>query len=205
MVIAVLMPLVGWMVARFDVRWMIAFGVVVISYSMWRMSLFTTQIDFRTIVEARIVQGFGLAFVFVPINTIAYANVESRDRNSASSLMSIARNVGGSVGIGYVSAMLARGAQSAQAVLVRNATTGSAPYYQAHSALSARFLQSTGDAARSSQMAHAVLAQMVSEQSRLLAYMQQFALLAVAFLAILPVVFMMRRRQPTGHAEMLVE
>jgi DHA2 family multidrug resistance protein len=205
MVIAVLMPLVGWMVARVDVRWMIAFGVVVISYSMWRMSMFTTQIDFRTIVEARILQGFGLAFVFVPINTIAYANVESRDRNSASSLMSIARNVGGSVGIGYSSAMLARGAQAAQAVLVRNAQRGSAAYEQAHAALSARLLQTTGDPTRSSQMAHAVLAQVVSEQARLIAYLHQFGLLAIAFLAILPVVFLMRRRDPTGHAEVMVE
>jgi hypothetical protein len=54
-------------------------------------------------------------------------------------------------------------------------------------------------------MAHAVLAEVVSEQSRLLAYLHQFALLAIAFLAILPVVFLMRRRQSTGHAEMMVE
>jgi DHA2 family multidrug resistance protein len=205
MVIAVLMPLVGFLVARVDVRWMIAFGVVVISYAMWRMSQFTSQVDFRAIVEARIIQGFGLAFVFVPINTIAYANVEAHDRNSASSLMSIARNVGGSIGIGYSSAMLTRGAQAAQSVLVRNATTGSQPYAQAHAGLAAHFLTATGDPERSSRMAHAVLADVISEQARLLAYLHQFALLSIAFLSLLPIVFLMRRRAPTGHAEVMVE
>ncbi len=206
MVIAVLMPLVGWMVTRVDARGMILFGVVVITYSLWRMSQFSLDVDFRTIVAARIIQGFGLAFVFVPINTIAYANVPGQDRNAASSLMSIARNIGGSIGIGYTSTMLARGAQVHQELLSRNLTATNPAFQSTYRAIESGLASKLGDPERARLVADAVVARAVDAQSHMLAYVDQFGFLALAFLSILPVVLLMQRRRTNPqHVELVTE
>lgn len=204
-VIAILMPVVGWMVSRYDVKWMIIFGILVVSYSLWSMSQFTLEVDFKTVVTARVVQGFGLAFIFVPINTIAYATVSPQLRNQASAMMSIARNIGGSIGIGYISAMLARNAQTNQALLLPHMTPSSPPYQNALAALSEHMARSGFDADRAAQMAQGVLAEILGQQARMLAYLEQFALLAIAFLGLIPVVLLMKRRRPDGHVELVVE
>jgi len=210
MVIAVLMPLVGFLVARVDARWMVLSGVAVITLALWMMAGFTLEVDFRTLVIARIVQGFGLAFVFVPINTIAYANVLPRDRNAASSLMSIARNIGGSIGIGATTAMLARATQTNQNLLVAHLAPHEPAYRAALEALTQRLTTAGGtaiggDPEHAELAAQAVLASVLDAQARMLAFAQQFAFLAVAFLALVPVVLLMRKRAPGGHVELVAE
>ncbi|MFO0858374.1 MAG: DHA2 family efflux MFS transporter permease subunit [Phycisphaerales bacterium] len=205
MVIAVLMPFVGWAVSRFDARWMILAGIVIISYSLWSMSRFSLEVDFRTIVVARMVQGFGLALIFVPINTIAYATVSPQARNQASVLMSIGRNIGGSVGIGYISTMLARTAQTNQNLLVPHLTPSSPEYGATAAGLAEHFAASGFDADRASVMAQGVLMQVLEQQSRMLAYIDQFQFLALAFLVLIPVVLLMKRRKPDGHVELIAE
>jgi DHA2 family multidrug resistance protein len=204
MVIAVLMPIVGWMVTRVDARWMIIAGIVVVAWSLHQMAGFSLDIDFRTIVVARMVQGFGLAFIFVPINTIAYANVAAGARNNASSLMSIARNIGGSVGIAYTSAMVSRTAQANQSLLVGHLTPYDPQYAAAIAALQRHFTEVMGDPSRAKTMAAAALAAAVNAQAHVLAYLNQFAWLAVAFLALVPVVLLMKRRK-AGHVELAIE
>ena len=72
------------------------------------MTNFTLGVDFRTVVFARMIQTMGLAFLFVPINTAAYAFLPKEKNNAASGLMNLARNIGGSVGISIVTTMLDR-------------------------------------------------------------------------------------------------
>ena len=69
------------------------------------------QIDFRTLAMARVVQAVGMAFLFVPINTAAYAFLPRDKNNAASGLMNLARNIGGSVGISVVTTLLDRRSQ----------------------------------------------------------------------------------------------
>ena len=103
-----LMPLVGFMLSRFDPRKMMTFGLVVLSFSLFHMTNFNLGVDFRTVVYARMIQTMGLAFLFVPINTAAYAFLPKEKNNAASGLMNLARNIGGSVGISIVTTMLDR-------------------------------------------------------------------------------------------------
>lgn len=205
LVIAVLMPLVGFMVGRFDARRMVLFGIVVIVWALWLMGGFTLQTDFRTIVATRAIQGLGLAFIFVPINTIAYATVSGNDRNSASSLMSIARNIGGSIGIGFTSAMVARGAQSNRALMVRDLTPYDAPYTHAVEGLTHRIESLGGGTPHAVRAANGVISNLLDAQAHLLAYTDQFRMLALAFLALIPIVLLMRRRRADAHVELAAE
>ena len=103
--IMVLMPLVGFLLSRFDARWLMVLGLSILSASLFHMTTFNLQIDFRTAVLARVFQAAGLAFLFVPINTSAYAHLPREKNNAASGLMNLARNIGGSVGISFVTTM----------------------------------------------------------------------------------------------------
>ena len=67
------MPLVGLLVRRYQARWLVIFGVLVCSAGMLHMSRFTLNVDFGTAMRTRIVQSFGLAFLFVPISAAAFA------------------------------------------------------------------------------------------------------------------------------------
>src|SRR5258708_34114599 len=78
--IIVLLPLVGFLLSRYSPRWLLFFGLAVLSPSLFHMTGFDLEIDFRTLATARVIQAAGMAFLFVPINTAAYAFLP-RDKN----------------------------------------------------------------------------------------------------------------------------
>ena len=75
------------------------------------MTSFDLYIDFRTVVIARMIQGAGMAFLFVPINTVAYSYLPPEKNNAASGIINLARNVGASMGISFVTTGLERRGQ----------------------------------------------------------------------------------------------
>jgi DHA2 family multidrug resistance protein len=97
----VAMMLAGRLIGKIDVRLMIATGLALIAYSLWEMSLFTLDVSQALIIETGIVQGFGFGCVFVPMSTIAFATLSPQLRPQGTSLFSLLRNLGGSIGISY--------------------------------------------------------------------------------------------------------
>src|SRR6202140_1912506 len=128
--IMLLLPLVGFLLSRYSPRWLLLFGLVVLSFSLFHMTNFDLQVDFRTAALARVIQAVGMAFLFVPINTAAYAFLPREKNNAASGLMNLARNIGGRVGISVVTTMFARRTQFHQARLSENLSAAS-PQLQA--------------------------------------------------------------------------
>src|SRR5260370_7013959 len=96
------------------------FGLTVLSLSLFHMTTFDLAVDFHPVMMARVYQAAGLAFLFVPINTAAYAFLPRDKNNAASGLMNLARNIGGSVGISFVTTLLARRPQFHQVRLGGN-------------------------------------------------------------------------------------
>ena len=70
--IMVMMPMVGFLLSKIEARWLVIFGLLVSAYGLFHMADFDLNIDFRHAVMARVVQSLGLAFLFVPINTMAF-------------------------------------------------------------------------------------------------------------------------------------
>ncbi|MGA7289536.1 MAG: DHA2 family efflux MFS transporter permease subunit, partial [Terriglobales bacterium] len=116
--IMVAMPIVGFLLSRYSPRYLMLFGLSMLSFSLFHMTSFDLGVDFRTMTMARVYQALGLAFLFVPINTAAYSGLPRDKNNAASGLMNLARNIGGSVGISFVATGLARRAQVHQGQLV---------------------------------------------------------------------------------------
>ena len=117
------MMLVGRLLARgADARALAGIGMTVTAYSLWQMVHWGTDVPAWLIVEAGIIQGLGLGFVFVPISTIAYSTLPMAARTEAAGIFSLMRNIGSSVGISIVMTLLARGTQINHAEIAARVT-----------------------------------------------------------------------------------
>jgi MFS transporter, DHA2 family, multidrug resistance protein len=197
-VIMLLMPLVGFLLGRYDARRLMIVGLTVLSFSLFHMTNFDLSVDFRTVVIARMIQAAGLAFLFVPINTSAYAYLPREKNNAASGLMNLARNIGGSVGISVVTTMLARRAQHHQVNLAGHLSPGN-PHFQSMLQGMTHTLQARGfSPADAMHKAYGLLQGTLFRQANMLAYIDCFWLLGVATLGMIPLVFLMKKTRPGG-------
>jgi DHA2 family multidrug resistance protein len=198
LVVMVLMPLVGFLLSRTDARRLLIFGLTMLSMSLFYMTRFDLAVDFKTLVLARMLQAVGLAFLFVPINTAAYAYLPRDKNNAASGLMNLGRNIGGSVGISFVTTMLDRRAQHHQNQLSAHLSEGN-PVFQNAIARITGMMRSHGySGPDASHHAYAMVQNMVIRQANMLAYVDNFKLLAVATLCMIPLVFLMKKTRAGG-------
>ena len=196
--IIVLLPLVGFLLSRYSPRWLLVFGLVVLSGSLFHMAGFDLQMDFRAAASARVLQAAGMAFLFVPINTAAYAFLPREKNNAASGLMNLARNIGGSVGISLVTTILDRRSQVHLNDLSRNLSPAN-PAFQSMLQGATQAMRAHGaSAALASRQAYALIEGTVQRQATMLAYLDDFRLLGVAILAMVPLVFLMKKGKPGG-------
>jgi DHA2 family multidrug resistance protein len=192
------MPLVGFLLGRYDARRLLLFGLAMVSFSLFYMTRFNTLIDFRTLTTARVFQALGLAFLFVPINTAAYAFLPKGKNNAASGLINLARNIGGSIGISLVTTMLDRRAQVHQVNLAAHINSGNSNL-KAMIDATTHMLEGRGSSAyQASHQAYALVANTVQQQATMLAYIDNFRLLAIAVLVMIPFVFLMKKVKPGG-------
>jgi DHA2 family multidrug resistance protein len=196
--ILALLPLVAFLLSRYDARLLIATGLTVLSFSLFHMTNFDLGVDFWTLVVARCLQGAGLAFLFVPINTAAYTGLPPGKNNAASGLMNLSRNIGGSVGISFVTTLLAQRTQYHQARLSENLSGGSGPLQATLHGLAAKFMQGGLDAASAAQRAYAMLQGEVIRQATMLAYLDCFWVLGAVIICLVPVVFAMKKPKRGG-------
>jgi len=197
--IILLLPFVGRLLSRADTRWMVAFGFLVLSASLFYMArVINLQMDFTTAVELRMFQSVGMAFLFVPIQTISYAGVPPQKYNQVSGIMNLSRNLGGDIGIAFVTTLIARRSQTHQAILAMH-TTAYNPAYVAQLDGIARSMERAGttsiDAAR-----HATLAmyRQLVQQATQLAYLDALWVLGVGAALMMPIVWMTKRPGPMG-------
>ncbi len=194
LVVLVCMPLVGMLLRRYQARWLVIFGVIVSATGLLYMSRFTLGVDYRTAVWARAIQSTGLAFLFVPISVVAFAFIPKERTNYATGLFNLARNIGGSSGIATVTTLLARRAQFHQQVLTSHLT----PYdtaYQAALQRTALMLHTQGASlADAANEAQGIIYGTVVRQSSMLAFSDAFWVMSVLFVAIVPLMFLIRKR-----------
>ena len=194
--VCVAMPVVGMLLRRYQARWLVIFGVAVSAAGLMAMSRFTLQLDYATAVRTRIVQSFGLAFLFVPISTVAFMRIPRERMNYATGLFNLARNIGGSSGIAATTTMLARRAQYHQSVLVSHLTPYDPAYRDALAkaamALRAGGSSGTDAAAQAQGMIYGTLL----KQSAMLAFADAFWVMGMLFLVIIPLMFLIRKVPP---------
>ncbi|MGO9839494.1 MAG: DHA2 family efflux MFS transporter permease subunit [Polyangiaceae bacterium] len=197
--IIALLPFVGRLVSKADTRYLVAFGFLVLSGSLFYMAhVINLQMTFGTAVELRMLQSVGMAFLFVPIQTISYAGVPPQKYNQVSGIMNLSRNLGGDIGISFVTTLIARRSQTHQANLSMH-TTAYNPAYQAKVLAMTRAMEHAGstsiDAAR--QATSAMYRQLV-QQATQLAYLDALWILGLAAALMMPIVWLTKRPGPMG-------
>ena len=194
--IMLLLPLVGFLLSRYSPRWLLFFGLAVLSGSLFHMTNFDLDIDFRTIVIARVFQAVGMAFLFVPINTAAYAYLPREKNNAASGLMNLSRNIGGSVGISFVTTMLDRRTQVHLTDFATHVNNGN-PALLSMLRGATQAMRSHGlSAADATQRAYALVQGTMQQQAAMLAYVDCFWLLGLAIMVMVPMVFLVKKSRP---------
>jgi DHA2 family multidrug resistance protein len=201
LVVIALLPFVGRMVGKADPRLLVAFGFFMMSSSLFVMAhTIDMQMDFMTAMGLRCMQAVGMAFLFVPIQTISYAGVPPQKNNQVSGIMNLSRNMGGDIGIAAVTTLIARRAQTHQANLSAH-TTGYDAQFQASLGSITAALQHAGsmsiDAAR---QATAMMYRQLVVQATQLAYLDALWILGVATALMGPLVFLAKRPRTPAPA-----
>jgi MFS transporter, DHA2 family, multidrug resistance protein len=196
--IILLLPLVGFLLSRYTPRWLLLFGLVVLSASLFHMTRFDLDIDFHTVAAARVVQAVGMAFLFVPINTAAYAFLPRDKNNAASGLMNLARNIGGSVGISVVTTMLDRRSQFHLNQMASHLSSSSLVLQTRLQGIAQAMRARGASAAFANQQAYALVQGTFIRQATMLAYVDCFWFLGVAILLMVPMVFLIKKSRPGG-------
>jgi DHA2 family multidrug resistance protein len=197
----IMMPLAGFFVTRVDPRIMMAGGFAATSSALYYMAMHLSPgMDFRTAATMRTLQTAGLAFIFLPSNTLAYVGIPREQNNQVSGMNAFVRNIGGSIGIALLSTMLTRVAQQNQNTLVRHTHTGNPAFENMVNGIS-RTLQNSGlEASAATQQAYARVMLMLRGQATTLAYVQVITLMAIIVGCLVPFPMIMRRPPKTKAA-----
>jgi DHA2 family multidrug resistance protein len=190
------MPVVGFLVSRFDARLLVAFGLVTGGGALIWLSTFSLDVDYRKLVIARCFQAVGIGFIFVPINTLSYAFVPREKTNSASGLINLARNIGGSFGIAVMTTLVSRRAQVHQSYLVTHVTPYDLRYRTALLATSRVFHAP----ARVARQAYGAIYAEISRQATMLAYADGFRYMAIFFFGSLVFLLLLKKVKPGAAA-----
>ena len=185
------MQAAGVMVRRgVDGRVLVGVGFAIAGYSLWQMAGWSLAVDEAHVVSSGFIQGLGMGLVFIPLNTSAFATLAPLLRTEGASLLNLMRSMGASVGISIVTALLGQNLQRSHAELAGHVTASATDAIDF----------STMD--RFQAAGEAVLRMIdgeVNRQAAMIAYIDNFYLMAWLSFAAIPLVLLMRRSRP-GYA-----
>lgn len=181
--VVITMSISARLTEKLDPRVLVFAGFALTACSLWQMTAWSLDMDWRPIVISGFVQGLGIGLVFVPLNVITFATLPPQYRTDASSLVNLIRSIGSSVGISIVAALLARNVQVSHADLAAHVTEFSLPV-DPNTAL---LMGPAGDAAM------AMLNGEINRQAAMIAYINNFHFMMWLTILILPLVLLLRK------------
>jgi DHA2 family multidrug resistance protein len=196
LVIMIMMPVVGLLVSKVEARWLVMFGCIVCSGSLFLMSGWNLDVSFGMVVRGRMLQSVGMAFLFIPINVAAFSFLARDKTNMGTGIINLARNIGASIGVATVTTMLERRAQIHNVQLNSHIVAGSPAYESMIAGSQAHFLAVGADPVQAVQQAHGLLYWMVQRQAAMMAFVDNFWLLGLIFLLMIPLLFLMKKAPP---------
>jgi DHA2 family multidrug resistance protein len=183
----------GRLVSRMDQRLMLLFGCGLNALALVMMSNVTLGMDYWGLALPRFLQGFAQGFIFVPLQTLALATIRLDRLSNATAAYNVVRNVGGSIGVAIITTLLARRAQYHQAILSERVTAWSPETAARLQQWADQFAQQGADSFTAARQATSMLYREMVEQAQILSYADEFWLLALVFMAVLPLLPLLRR------------
>jgi DHA2 family multidrug resistance protein len=186
------MLFVGRLMGRVDVRLVIALGFALTAVSLWQMSHFSLQVNMAPLIWSGAIQGLGTGIVYVPMAALSFATLPAVMRNEGTALFNLVRNLGSSIGISTVQALLVRNTQLVHASLSAHLT----PLFLAtHGLQGGRGIHSA-----------AVLNAEVTTQAAMIAYLDDFYFMLILTVLVIPLLLLVRTaRAPAGAKDVAIE
>jgi len=182
-------PVVGRLMLRFDMRYIIAFGLVAFALGTYQLTWITRDFDFYELLVPQILRGVGMMCAMVPTNTIALGTLPADRVKNASGLFNLMRNLGGAVGLAVINQVLNNRTDLHITRLQERVTWGNKTAVELLDMLTKR-AQGMGDAAL---MALKELSQIVHRQAAVMSYGDTFFMLALFFAALSGLIFLLNK------------
>jgi DHA2 family multidrug resistance protein len=198
-IMMLMMPISGFLVSKMDQRLMMSFGFAATATALYYMTThMTLGMDFRTAAMLRVYQVAGLAFIFIPSNTLSYVDVPREKNNQISSMISFIRNIGGSIGIALISTFITRGTQTRMTYLSGHMNNAN-PRFRDMLEGTATTLRAQGMSPTDAMhQAYGRMAGLLQQQATALAYTDVVSWMAVAVACLVPLTFLMKRPPKGG-------
>jgi DHA2 family multidrug resistance protein len=170
-----------------EARLIVLAGLMLAALAMWQMTGFSLQMDMGPVISTGLLQGLGLGFIFTPLSTITFATLPRPLLTQGTAIFSLMRNLGGSVGVALVEALLIENTQTVHARLIEQLRPDNPlarpPY------LTPPFSLATpaGIAALNAE---------VTRQAAMVAYLDDFKLMMLVGVAVLPLLLLFRKSRP---------
>jgi MFS transporter, DHA2 family, multidrug resistance protein len=178
----VAMFLVGRLGGKMDVRIIITTGFVLTAISLWQMTGFYLQMDSQPVVVAGLVQGLGMGLAYLPLATVSFTTLAPHLRNEGTAVFNLLRNVGSSIGISVVQFLFVRNSQTMHARLAEQVTVYGS--------------KMNG----SSPLDIATINNSVNQQAAMIAYNNDFQLMLILTVAVIPLIFLLSSGKRSGGA-----
>ena len=191
-------PIAGTLTGKVSPRLLIGFALIVSAIALGHLTTLNTNSSFGDFAWARAYGAVALPFLFVPLSAAAYVGLDPRKSGEASSLLNVARNLGGSVGIALSQAWLSIEGQVRQSGLVNHLNPLAPNYPSALANLEATLRASGLAAAAATEAAQGQLYRIVARQAQMLAYLDVYRALMVYTLCALPVIFLLKSGKSAG-------
>lgn len=189
------MLMVGRLVGLIDARFLILCGFIILGFATMMFGDLTLSMAPRNITLPNIISGAALALLFVPLSTLAVATLPQREMGNATGIYNLMRNLGGSIGIAVVTTMLSRNAQTHQVAIVAHLTPYD-PAYQERLASTAQAMAPMLGTPAATDAAQASLYATTLQQASLMAFVDDFRLMAVMCFICIPAILLFKK---PGH------
>ena len=186
------MAIVGRLVGKLDSRYLIAFGFLILTISMYMFTWINLDIAQSNIIYPMLIGGFALGFVFVPLTTQTMATLPQDQLGNATGIYNLMRNTGGSVGISILAFLLTRWTQVHTAILTEHTSPYSPAFQNLFRQIRASLL-TQNDIVTATQKTYGVVYGMIVRQAMVLAYVDCFWLLTVLCALGIPAAFLFKK------------
>jgi MFS transporter, DHA2 family, multidrug resistance protein len=187
------MPLVGFLIGKVDPRKLLAAGLLGASVTIYALGHLNLQVGYWDIFWPQLLQGMTMGLIFVPLTTVTMSLIKREEMGNATSLFSLMRNLGGSVGIALIATMLSRNAQAQFGILGTHVSQFDVHSQMFIDQIRGAFIAQGMDFSSAGSAAYRAVAGMVQKQALMVSFVQLFRLLALVFVVVMPFVFIMKK------------
>ncbi len=99
-------PIAGRLMAKFDARYLIGFGLIVFAIGAFMAADVTKDWDFYELLWPQIFRGVGIMFIMPPVSNIALATLSPERLKGAAGLFNLTRNLGGAFGLAGINTLI---------------------------------------------------------------------------------------------------